>query len=166
MIVPQKKELCTIHPGEWYFGGDYIRLYTLLGSCVSLTAWHPGLKIGGLCHYLLPVASYDSSASRSSSVTKNDYRYADKVLAAMKSAMLKFAPLKEFELGVFGGGDMFAYSGATSIGFDNIAYVRQWLMQERLEPVRVDVGGAISRSLTLTLTTGEIRVKQYHMNRD
>jgi chemotaxis protein CheD len=164
MTIMQKKELCTIHPGEWYFGGDYARLHTLLGSCIALTAWHPELKVGGLCHYLLPASPYDKRLTDALQPSKNDYRYADKVLAAMKSAMQRFAGLKEFHIGIFGGGDMFAYSGTTSIGFDNIAYARQWLVQEQLQPFRVDVGGAISRSLSMIIATGEIHVKHYQMN--
>ena len=35
----------NIHPGEWYFGNEYESLYTVLGSCVALSLWHPKLKI-------------------------------------------------------------------------------------------------------------------------
>lgn len=153
----------SIHPGEWYFGAEYARLHTLLGSCVALTAWHPLLKIGGLCHYLLPESPHECGGKSAKHRASGDCRYADHALAAMKSAMLRYAALKDFQIGVFGGGDMFAYSGATSIGFDNIAYARQWLQQERLQPYHVDVGGAISRSLVMLITSGEIHVKHYEM---
>lgn len=164
MAIAHNQALYSIHPGEWYFGADYARLHTLLGSCIALTAWHPALKIGGLCHYLLPSSPYDKRPPDERQSPFYDGRYADKALAAMKSAMLRFAPLTEFQIGVFGGGDMFAYSGTTSIGFDNIAYARQWLMEEKLQPFRVDVGGAISRSLTMVLATGDIHLKHYQMN--
>lgn len=45
----------NIHPGEYYFGSEFDSLYTVLGSCVSLSVWHHRLKMGGLCHYVLPV---------------------------------------------------------------------------------------------------------------
>lgn len=164
MTIPQSQELYSIHPGEWYFGAGYARLHTLLGSCVALTAWHPELKIGGLCHYLLPASPYDRIIPDNQLRALSDGRYADNALGAMKAAMLRYGELKEFHIAVFGGGDMFSYSGTTSIGFDNIAYARQWLVKERLQPYRVDVGGAISRSLTLVIATGEIHVKHYEMN--
>lgn len=157
-------ELISIHPGEWYFGADYLRVHTLLGSCVALTAWHPRLHIGGLCHYLLPSSPGAKAGADAAKLSPNDCRYADNALAAMKVSMLRFAALSEYQLGVFGGGDMFAYSGTTSIGFDNIAYARQWLAQEQLQPYRVDVGGTISRSLTLIIASGEIHLKHYEMN--
>jgi chemotaxis protein CheD len=43
-----------LHPGEFYFGGGPTRIATLLGSCVSITVWHPRLLVGGMCHYMLP----------------------------------------------------------------------------------------------------------------
>ncbi|MDR7091557.1 chemotaxis protein CheD [Cellvibrio fibrivorans] len=164
------KPLHSIHPGEWYFGVEYERLHTVLGSCVALTAWHPALKIGGMCHYLLaiepnkkntPAAGGGPSQQR---MIAGDCRYANNALEQMKRSMQAYADMNEFQLGIFGGGDMFAYSTPTSIGFDNIAYARQWLIREKLKPLHVDVGGSISRSLMLVIHTGEIQLKHYQMN--
>ena len=168
-VAPVMQPLHSIHPGEWYFGVEYERLHTVLGSCVALTAWHPALKIGGLCHYLLATESKQkNSAAQNGDAqhqsTIGDCRYAVHALAQMKKAMLAYADMAEYQLGLFGGGDMFAYSTPTSIGHDNIAYAHQWLKQEKLQPVQTDVGGTISRSLMLVVTTGEIQVKHYQMN--
>ncbi len=157
IAVPDVKPLHSIHPGEWYFGVEYERLHTVLGSCVALTAWHPRLKLGGLCHYLLSHAAEQKLAER-------DCRYAAAALEQMKLAMLSFADPREFYLGLFGGGDMFAFSTPTSIGADNIRFAQEWLARENLQPRQVDVGGSISRSLTLVIPTGEIQVKHYQMN--
>ncbi|MBL8511280.1 MAG: chemotaxis protein CheD, partial [Betaproteobacteria bacterium] len=43
-----------LQPGEFYFGDADTRIRTLLGSCVSITMWHPTRRIGGMCHYMLP----------------------------------------------------------------------------------------------------------------
>lgn len=159
-VVPLIKPLHSIHPGEWYFGSGYERLHTVLGSCVAMTAWHPTLKVGGMCHYLLAnEPSHKHPDSRS-----NDCRYAVHALAEMKKAMQAFANVGEYKLGIFGGGDMFAYSAPTSIGHDNIAFARQWLRREKLQPTQTDVGGRISRSLMLVMSTGEIQLKLYQMN--
>jgi chemotaxis protein CheD len=166
MAVPLVKPLHSIHPGEWYFGVEYERLHTVLGSCVALTAWHPTLKIGGMCHYLLALdPRYKNNAAKNKEpVTGADYRYAINALEQMKQSMQAHAEMKEFQLGIFGGGDMFAYNSPTSIGYDNIAYARQWLMREKLQPKHVDVGGSISRSLMLVIATGDIQLKHYEMN--
>lgn len=39
--------------GDIYVGQAPECLKTTLGSCIALTAWHPVLKVGGMCHYLL-----------------------------------------------------------------------------------------------------------------
>lgn len=169
-VAPLIKPLHSIHPGEWYFGGEYERLHTVLGSCVALTAWHPSLKIGGMCHYLLAIepnkkkASVPGGEPNQQRMVMGDCRYADNAMEQMKRSMRAYADMNEFQLGIFGGGDMFAYSTPTSIGFDNIVFARQWLMREKLKPLYVDVGGSISRSLMLVIPTGEIQLKHYQMN--
>jgi chemotaxis protein CheD len=123
-----------------------------------------------MCHYLLaiepnkkntPAAGGGPSQQR---MIAGDCRYANNALEQMKRSMQAYADMNEFQLGIFGGGDMFAYSTPTSIGFDNIAYARQWLIREKLKPLHVDVGGSISRSLMLVIPTGEIQLKHYQMN--
>lgn len=163
-VVPIMKPLHSIHPGEWYFGVEFERLHTVLGSCVALTAWHPSLKIGGMCHYLLASQPNTKADAQRRSIVKGDCRYASNALEQMKQSMQAYGSMSEFQLGIFGGGDMFAYKTPTSIGFDNIAFVRQWLMREKLQPIHVDVGGSISRSLMLVIPTGDIQLKHYVMN--
>ena len=170
-VAPLIKPLHSIHPGEWYFGAEYERLHTVLGSCIALTAWHPRLKVGGMCHYLLanePVRKNESLLRKDINPVRTnigDCRYAINALAQMKQSMQAFASMEEFQLGIFGGGDMFAYSTSTSIGHDNIVFARQWLMREKLKPAHVDVGGSISRSLMLVVPTGDIQLKLYEMNK-
>lgn len=169
-VAPAMKPLHSIHPGEWYFGVEYERLHTVLGSCVALTAWHPTLKVGGMCHYLLAVEPNKKNDiakckdAKSLRAPVGDCRYANNALEQMKRSMQFYGEMSEFQLGIFGGGDMFAYSTPTSIGYDNIAYARQWLMREKLKPMHVDVGESISRSLMLVIPTGEIQLKHYQMN--
>lgn len=158
------KPLHSIHPGEWYFGGDFERLHTVLGSCIALTAWHPTLKIGGMCHYLLAKEPHPKVDTRPKSVSAADCRYAAHALKQMKKSMQAFAKISEFQIGLFGGGDMFPYQTTTSIGADNIAFAQQWLQREHIQPARVDVGGSISRSLMLVIASGDIQIKHYAMN--
>lgn len=157
--LPEMKSLHSVHPGEWYFGNEYERVHTVLGSCVALTAWHPQLKLGGMCHYLLSAPPKERAASP-------DGRYAGFALQQMKLAMLAFAEPAQYQLGLFGGGDMFAYHTPTSIGADNIQFAQLWLARENLRLLHADVGGSVSRSLTIVMSTGEIQVKQYEMKVD
>ena len=149
-------KLLSIHPGDWYFGNEYSRLRTVLGSCVALTVWHPTLKLGGMCHFLLP-----TPPTRPQTAVL-DCRYAESALLTMKQSMLRYGELRHFLIGLFGGGDMFTPSGPSAIGEKNIDFAQQWLARERLAVQRTDVGGTVSRSLTFYLQTGEILIKQYN----
>jgi len=150
-LTPQDTKL-SIHPGEWYFGSEYESLYTILGSCVALSVWHPTLKIGGLCHYLLPVQPghlRDPGAAG---------RYGKSVLELLKRAMQGYAALNEYQLGLFGGCDSLSNYG---IGKQNILFAQRWLQEENLVAIQTDIGGTSSRSLTLDLFSGVVSVKHY-----
>jgi chemotaxis protein CheD len=161
-MTAYKKPLMTIHPGDWYFGSDFAKLHTILGSCVAITVWHPSLRIGGMCHYLLSKPS--SAHLKTSGDSKNDFRYASIVLKEMKKTMIYYGKMQDYQIGFFGGGDMFPSFSMPSIGAENIAYAQRWLHQENLQPIKIDVGGNISRSLVLTVATGKIQMKHYVMN--
>lgn len=160
-LTPQDVRL-SIHPGDWYFGKEYTSLYTVLGSCVALTAWHPQLKIGGLCHYLLPVIP---GSQRKAEILLDEHagRYAKTALLLMKESMQRYAPLKEYQLGLFGGSDTLSNYG---IGKQNIIYAQQWLLTENLTASQIDVGELISRSLVLDMFSGAIELKKYPMKMD
>ncbi len=149
----------SIEPGDWYLGDDYESVYTVLGSCVALTAWHPELKVGGLCHYLLPAVP---SSQRHLDPFHNEQagRYGKTALILLKKAMLRHAPLKEYKLGLFGGSDTLSNYG---IGKQNLFYAQQWLYDEKLTIDQKDVGGLISRSLFLHMDSGLIDIKKAPM---
>jgi chemotaxis protein CheD len=91
-----------LSPGELFVGDAGFQIRTILGSCVSITLWHPILRIGGMSHFLLP--------TRGSSPTgqKLDGRYGDEALELMFADLNAHGanPL-QCEAKVFGGGNMF-----------------------------------------------------------
>jgi chemotaxis protein CheD len=155
-LTPREPRL-NIHPGEWYFGNEYSSLYTVLGSCVALSVWHPTLKLGGLCHYLL---AQQPGHSGSAELVRGlgAGRYASSVLPLLSQAMQRYAALSEYQLGLFGGCDAFVNS---VIGKQNILYAQQWLQDHQLTVTRSDLGGTSSRSLVLHLDSGAIDLKHY-----
>jgi chemotaxis protein CheD len=155
-LTPQDIRL-NIHPGEWYFGNEYESLYTVLGSCVALSVWHPTLKIGGLCHYLLP-AQPGNQNSLELQRGEGAGRYGKTVLVLMKQAMERYAALGDYQLGLFGGCDtLLNYD----IGKQNILYAQRWLQDHNLTVTHTDVGGTGSRTLMLNMFSGELTLKHY-----
>ena len=90
-----------LQPGDFYFGDVNTRIRTILGSCVSITMWHPTRLIGGMCHFLLPSRPKQADAAL-------DGRYADE---AMQMFLQEIGDAgthpAEYRVKVFGGGNMF-----------------------------------------------------------
>jgi len=42
-----------LRPGEYRVADGGSRIHALLGSCVSITLWHPNLRVRAMCHFLL-----------------------------------------------------------------------------------------------------------------
>ena len=94
-----------LQPGDFHFGGGRTRLSTLLGSCISITLWHPRRLIGGMCHYMLPGRSRAADAPL-------DGRYADEALALFDQAVARVASRPaDYQVKVFGGGNMLVHDG-------------------------------------------------------
>lgn len=95
----------VLQPGELYFGMRPARISTLLGSCVSICLWHPQLKIGGMCHFMLPSRERARQGDCSA-------RYADEAfdLFLVELEKTKTRP-RDYELKLFGGGNMFLQGG-------------------------------------------------------
>ena len=146
-----------LKPGEYYFGTAALRLTTLLGSCVALTMWHPGLRQGGMCHYLLP-----GDKRASGKELEYDGRYAESALAALGAAAARMAtPMEAYEWGVFGGGSMFpemASGRSGRIGCSNIQAAQDICRRHGLRLRHHDVGGSGYRKLALDLVSGQVDV--------
>ena len=143
-----------LKPGELFFGRAPARLTTLLGACASVTAWHPRLHIGGLCHYLLerePAAGMHP-----------DGRYGAEALGLLATAVEHAGlRLEEFELKLFGGGGVLGSMDATpalDICGRNIACAIHWASSLGLHFTARHVGGHAYRRISFDLATGIVDV--------
>jgi chemotaxis protein CheD len=143
----------NLAPGEFYFGSGYNRIYTLLGSCVAITMWHPQMRIGGMCHYLLP--------SRGGNQRLGQGFYADEAvnmfLGEVRKA--KTRPV-EYEVKVFGGGNMFEkddnVAHRMSVPKNNIVSGCRLLKQHGFVVKATDLGGSYYRKIFLELWNGDV----------
>jgi chemotaxis protein CheD len=101
MLKPDHVVEIYLQPGDFYFGDQDTRIRTVLGSCVSVTMWHPQRLIGGMCHYMLPGGGRITPG-------RLDGRYADE---AMQMFLLEIRAAKtnpaEYRVKLFGAGNMF-----------------------------------------------------------
>ncbi|CAG0962343.1 Chemoreceptor glutamine deamidase CheD [Rhodocyclaceae bacterium] len=144
-----------LEPGDFHFGAAPLRLCTILGSCVAVTLWHPRLHVGGMCHIQMATPSPTGSGG------PLDGRYAEDAFVLFDQAVARNgAPFKEYVVKLFGGGNMFPDSGASSIdvGPRNIAAARRLLAARGLPIKGEHVGGAGHRKLVFDLASGEVRL--------
>ncbi len=146
-----------VQPGEVIFADSSTRLHTLLGSCVSITVWHPMLRIGGMCHFML--------SSRSGPRPKGslDGRYADEAVSLLLEEIeRRETHPQEYELKLFGGGDQFATSiidPALSVSTRNVETGQRLLSEHGFSVKALHLGGVGHRRLIFEIATGQVWVR-------
>jgi chemotaxis protein CheD len=147
----------VLNPGDFYFGGADTRIHTLLGSCVSVTLWHPRKLIGGMCHYMLP-------HRRMPTIQRGlDGRYADHAIRMFMNEIERHGTRpSEYVTRMFGGGNQFPpyqrQGRAPDVARDNIEAGLSLLDRHGFLLSCTDLGGTGPRRLSLDIATGEIRL--------
>lgn len=72
-----------LQPGEYFVADAQYQLRTMLGSCVSVTLWHPIKRMGAMSHFLLPTRGEFVRGVRAL-----DARYGDEALELMRKDLL------------------------------------------------------------------------------
>lgn len=143
-------------PGDFYFGNGNSRVHTLLGSCVSITVWHPLSRIGGMSHSLLPSRGKAGNSDP-------DGRYADEAIKLFLHEIGKRDTRPdEYRVKLFGGGHMFPQAVAEkafNVAGCNIEAARALLEAGGFSIHAEHVGGSGHRSIIFDLSNGEVWVK-------
>ncbi len=146
-----------LQPGEYFVGDEQYRIRTLLGSCVSITLWHPVRRIGALSHFLL-------SKRNDESQTELDARYGEDAMRLMlrELARLKVKP-SECEGKIFGGGNMFPRqirTGMLNVGQRNGEAARHLLRAHGISLVSESLFGLGHRQIIFDVKSGDVWVRQ------
>jgi len=147
-----------LHPGDFCFTEGNTHIHTLLGSCISITLWHPRYKIGGMCHFTLP-----RFPGREQSDRTLDGRYADDVMQLFKHEMGKRGTvITDYEAKIFGGGNMMrdrSQNIENSIGTKNATAAMNLLMAEHVDILVAHVGEFGHRRLVFDINSGSVWVR-------
>lgn len=146
-----------LRPGEYFVGDARHRIRTLLGSCVSITLWHPSYRIGAMSHFLLP-----SRGERPAE--QLDGRYGEEALAIMlrRLAAVHVNPA-ECVGKIFGGGNMFPHHSrveAHNVGLRNGEAARALLQAQRIPIVSESLFGAGHREIIFDVNNGDVWARQ------
>lgn len=141
-----------LNPGDFYFGGGDTRISTLLGSCVSITLWHPRRRIGGMCHYML-------TARRQAPGAALDGRFGSEAFALfLQHVEAAGTRPGEYQAKLFGGANMLSGAGGErmDIGPRNVEHGRQLLAAHNIALMVEHVGGSGRRKLHFDLWSGDV----------
>lgn len=143
-------------PGQMAFTTAAAQLRTLLGSCVSITLWHPDRRIGGMCHYLLP-----QRARRSGEAL--DGRFGDEAVHVMVERLTRLGTQpSEYVAHLYGGADTLPQGTTTkfNVGERNIEFGWKLIDRYGFQLEGVDVGEDVPRTVSIDLATGVVDMKR------
>ena len=146
-----------LQPGEFYFGEERTRIRTLLGSCVAVSLWHPQLRIGGMCHYMLPHRPHPRGRE------PLDGRYADEAMQLFAAELRRSRThAAQYHAKVFGAGAMFAQAPGRhpDISARNMAAAGELLARHGFQVHAQDIGGRGHRNVILDLWSGDVWLKR------
>jgi chemotaxis protein CheD len=144
-------------PGEHFVGDARHRIRTLLGSCVSITLWHPLARFGAMSHFLL-------TADGKPGAGRLNGRYCEGALELMLGE-LEQAGINpaECQAKIFGGGMMFPgieRSDNGGIGRRNGETAERLLQMHQIPVVSESLFGIGHRHIIFNVGTGDVWVRQ------
>jgi chemotaxis protein CheD len=143
-----------VQPGRAFATAAPVTLRTVLGSCVAVCLFDPGLPAGGMNHFLLPHRGDDGGEPA---------RYAGPALALLIAAMVELGGRRSRLCAkVFGGARVLQphASPGIDLGARNAAVAFELLAEERIPVVSHDVGGTRSRKLLYRTDDGAAFIRR------
>jgi chemotaxis protein CheD len=143
-----------LKPGELFVADAHYRIRTLLGSCVSMTLWHPATRTGGMSHFLLPTRGCQDPSS------ELDGRYGDEALQVILEELRRCGvPPQQCQAKIFGGGNMFPHHfrpGIVNVGQRNGEAARQLLLAQGITIVSESLFGIGHRQIIFDVSNGDV----------
>ncbi len=127
-----------------------------LGSCIGVALHDPLMKVGGMCHVMLP----DSSQARAS---ENRAKFADTAIPDILARLEGLGARRErLVVKVAGGAQMFNFGKGDdrfAIGRRNAEAVRSALQQAGVRIAAEDVGGNHGRTMIFEVDSGRVIIR-------
>lgn len=147
-----------LQPGEFFVADADYQIRTMLGSCVSITLWHPFKRMGAMSHFLLPTRGAHEPTG------ELDGRYGDEAMQLMLAQLKQFgiAP-SQCQGKIFGGGNMFpdhVRPGASSVGQRNGEAALELLAMHGVPVISESLFGVGHRQIIFDVSTGDVWCQQ------
>ncbi|MFW5875007.1 MAG: chemotaxis protein CheD [bacterium] len=126
-----------------------------LGSCIGVAVYDPALRLGGMIHCMLPLSRVDREKSK-----LRPYMFVDTGMHQMLTKLYE-AGLRKARavVNVAGGAKVMDDQGVFRIGERNFTVLRKVLWKNGLLMNVQEVGGNLSRTISLDIATGRFSIK-------
>jgi len=125
-----------------------------LGSCIGLTVYDPQAGVGGMLHYMLPESTTPDRAK------SKPFMFANTGIPLLFKSCYKLGAAKgQMVVKVAGGSQVLDASEQFMIGKRNYAALRKILFRNNVLINAEHIGGSVSRTMRLSIATGEVFVK-------
>jgi chemotaxis protein CheD len=126
-----------------------------LGSCIGLSLFDPVARVGGLLHAMMPVSTADPAKAAATPAM-----YTDTGVAALLQGVFDLGATRHNLVAkVAGGAAQMDASSLFRIGDRNYMVLRRVLWKNDILIATADVGGAVSRTMSLEIATGRTFVR-------
>jgi chemotaxis protein CheD len=143
-----------LQPGEFFVADAEYQMRTMLGSCVSITLWHPFKRVGAMSHFLLPTRG---ASDHSEGL---DARYGDEAMQLMVSELKQMGvAAAQCQGKVFGGGNMFPdhfHAGSINVGQRNGEAALELLNRHGVPILSESLFGIGHRQIIFDVRNGDV----------
>lgn len=157
MVTALARHDVMLKPGEYAVGDARSSMRTVLGSCVSITLWHPARRVGAMSHFMI-------AARASPAGQMPDARYGEDALVLMLRDLAALGVrADECQAKVFGGGNMFPQQippHTLSVGRRNGEAARALLRQRGIAVQSESLFGVGYRQIVFEVATGDVWARQ------
>ncbi len=126
-----------------------------LGSCIGLAIWDPVKRVGGILHSLLPKSSLDPKKAAMQPAMFLDTG----VPLLFRTCYAAGAEKKRLIVKAAGGAHIDGGPGSFQVGRRNVTMLRRILWKNGVLLAGEDLGGTLSRTLSLEIGTGRVWMK-------
>ena len=127
-----------------------------LGSCIAMVLFDPVARLGGLLHIILPESKLNPEKAAA-----NPFMFADTGIPKAFGRLIELgANWKRLSVYLAGGAQVMDPQGIFNIGKRNHAMVRKLLWKAGVMVTDEAVGGEVSRTVRLELSSGKCYVRE------
>lgn len=143
-----------LKPGEVIISRNPILVSTILGSCIAVTIFSPGKKIGAICHAMYPCNPTGVA----------NVQYVDSAIYYVFGKMAEYTGKSDMIVKLFGGARVLAAGEyeeeRMAIGEQNITQAKRTLADLGLTISNADIGGIRGRKLLFSMKTGDVYIRK------